>query len=150
MKQEMKSISLQAIFSKIGKLDLFCFLKKDTGSHKTEVHLLNGDDNFTSFLKQFPTAMSETNNNYKFSVGNYNRENSVFCVEKKKTGNHSTEIKILNRENLYKDFVLNIPTKLEESGDKYDFDVGYYKGFVRVWGIKKSTINPVELHLIKI
>lgn len=69
---------------------------------------------------------------------------------KKKTGSHSTEIKILNRENFYKDFVLNIPTKLEESGDKYDFDVGYYKGFVRVWGIKKSTINPVELHLIKI
>ena len=69
---------------------------------------------------------------------------------KKKTGSHSTEIKILNRENFYKDFVLNIPTKLEESGDEYDFDVGYYKGFVQVWGIKKSSINTVELNLIKI
>ena len=43
-----------------GILDLYCIKKYNTGSNSTEVHILNGNDNFQSFLYLNGTASQET------------------------------------------------------------------------------------------
>ena len=43
-----------------GTLDLYCIKKSNTETNSTEVHILNGNDNFQSFLLQTGTALQET------------------------------------------------------------------------------------------
>lgn len=104
-------------YNQNGKLDLFCFLKNKTGSNKTELHILDGNNNFKSFLEQTPIKMDETNDDFKFLVGDYNRENSIFCIAKRNTGSQSTGIHILDRDKKYNDFILHTKTKLGECGE---------------------------------
>ena len=43
-----------------GTLDLYCIKKNNTETNSTEVHILNGNDNFQYFLLQTGTALQET------------------------------------------------------------------------------------------
>ena len=56
-------------YNKDGCLDLYCICKRTTGSHTTEVHILSGKNNFNSFLLHTGTKLHETDDNWKFCLG---------------------------------------------------------------------------------
>ena len=76
------------------KLDLYCIKKNDTGTNSTEVHILDGNDNFQSFLLETTTPLHETGDNFQFLLGDYNQNETLdlYCIKKYNTGTNSTEV----------------------------------------------------------
>ena len=74
-----------------GNKDLYCIAKRCTGSKSTEIHILNGSNNFKSWLLQTGTKLHETGKNFSFCA----HENSLFVI-KKEGGSNSTEVHCLN------------------------------------------------------
>ena len=101
--------------SEKGKPNIYCILKYKSHSNTTEIHILNGNNNFQSFLFQSRTVLHETNNNWNFKIGYYNRNRrpNIYCIYKKNTYSKYTEIYILNGDN-YQSFSSNIITSLHE------------------------------------
>ena len=80
-----------------GRLDVYCIKKNGAGNGKTEVHILNGENNFQNYLFQCQTALGETDGNWQFCLGDYNGDGclDLYCIFKRNTGSHSTEVHIL-------------------------------------------------------
>lgn len=57
-------------FNHDGKLDIYAIFKNGT-SGKTELHILDGNTNFQSYLKQIQTSLTQTNSNWIFGIGNF-------------------------------------------------------------------------------
>ncbi len=137
-----------------GKLDLYCIKKSNTGTNSTEVHILNGNDNFQSYLLQTGTALHETGNNWEFLLGDYNQNGKLdlYCINKSNTGSNSTEVHILNGEDNFQSFLLHTGIKLDEVGDCYDFKLEDYNnnGRLDLYCIKKfgNESNSTEINII--
>ena len=101
------------------------YIKRNTGSHSTEVHILSGKNNFQSFLLQTKTNLSETDETWKFSLGDYNGDGSLdlYCIKKRNTGSKKTEVHILGGKSNYQNFLIQTGTALGEVGDNWDFGV---------------------------
>ena len=78
-------------YSGKGNKDLYCIAKNNTGSKTTEVHILNGSNNYQSWLLQTGTKLHETGENFCFFVYG----NSLYAI-KKDGGSNSTEVHCLN------------------------------------------------------
>ncbi len=141
-------------YNQNGKLDLYCIKKCNTGSNSTEVHILNGEDNFQSFLLQTGTALHETGDNWEFLLGDYNQNKKLdlYCIKKYNTGTNSTEVHILNGTTNFKSFLLDTGTALPEVGDNYDFKLEDYNndGKLDLYCIKKfgNESNSTEISII--
>ena len=61
------------------------------------MHILNGENNFQNYLFQCQTALGETDGNWQFCLGDYNGDGclDLYCIFKRNTGSHSTEVHIL-------------------------------------------------------
>lgn len=59
-----------------GVLDLFC-INRVGNSSKTEVSILNGADNFTSYLTQIVTVLHVTDSTWDFEVSDYNDDGMI-------------------------------------------------------------------------
>ena len=57
-----------------GRPDVYCIKKNGSGTKKTEVHILNGANNYQNYLLQTPTALHETDGICHFCLGDYNRD----------------------------------------------------------------------------
>ena len=141
-------------YNKSGTLDLYCIKKCNTGTNSTEVHILNGNDNFQSYLLQTGTALHETGNNWEFLLGDYNQNGKLdlYCIKKSNTGTNSTEVRVLNGEDNFKSFLLDTGTALPEVGDCYDFKLEDYNnnGRLDLYCIKKfgNESNSTEINII--
>lgn len=111
-----------------GKLDLFCIAKNGTGSHKTEVHILDGSNEYGNFILQIPTPLEETHDNWAFTVGDYNgnRKPDLYCIKKHGTPNKKTEIHILDGANNYQNFILQIEIPIHETNENWEFGTSDY------------------------
>ena len=78
-------------YSGNGNKDLYCIAKNFTGSKSTEVHILNGSNNFQSWLMQTGTKLHETGENFCFFVCG----KSLYAIKKDGESN-STEMHCLN------------------------------------------------------
>ena len=74
-----------------GNKDLYCIAKNCTGSKSTEVHILNGSNNYQSWLLQTRTKLHETGETFCF----FAYGNSLYAI-KKNGGSNSTEVHCLN------------------------------------------------------
>ena len=130
-------------FNRDGKEDLFC-IKKDSGNH-TNLHILNGADNYKSFLKQIILPIENTDENWEFGLGDYNgdKKPDLYCI--KKNCGTSTNIHILG-DYKYQSFLLQIPTILHATGENTEFAVG--KGALNIYCFKKhgTSSKKTELH----
>ena len=110
-------------YNKDGCLDLYCICKRTTGSHTTEVHILSGKNNFNSFLLHTGTKLHETDDNWKFCLGDSNGDGhlDLYCICKKNTGSRTTEVHILSGRDNFQSFLLHTGTKLHETDDNWDF-----------------------------
>ena len=113
-----------------GRPDVYCIKKYGTGNGKTEVHILNGANNYQNYLLQISTALHETNDNWQFCLGDYNKDGclDLYCIAKRGTGSHSTEVHILSGRDNFQSFLLNTGTKLHETDENWKFCLGDYNG----------------------
>ena len=112
-------------YNRNGKPDVFCIKKNGTGKGKTEVHILNGANNYKNFLLQTETALHETDNNWKFCLGDFNKDGylDLYFICQKNNGSHSTEVHILGGRHNFQNFIMQTGTRLHETGDDWDFGV---------------------------
>ena len=85
-----------ADYNRDGKLDIYAIKGAEVGSGKTEVHVVNGADNFQSFLIQTGTVLPPANYIFDFGVGDYNKDGNpdVYAIKLKDTGSGKTEVHI--------------------------------------------------------
>ncbi len=137
-----------------GILDLYCIKKKNTKSDFTEVYVLDGSTNFTKFLLKTGTALHETEENWKFLLGDYNKNGTLdlYCIKKCNTGSNSTEVHILNGSTNFQSFLLQAGTALHETGDNWEFLLGdcNQNGKLDLYCIKKyhTETNSIEVHIL--
>jgi len=74
-----------------GNKDLYAICKNGNGSKSTEVHILNGNNNFQSWVLQTGTKLHETGPSFSFFPSNH----SLYAISKE-GGSNSTEVHILN------------------------------------------------------
>ncbi len=136
------------------KPDLYAIKKSRTGTKSTEIHILNGADNFQSFLLQTGTALHETSSNFEFALGHYNNDYKpdLYAIKKNRTGTKSTEIHVLNGANNFKSFLLQTGTALHETSSNFEFVVGYYNYDRKpdLYAIKKNRTGTksTEIHIL--
>ena len=137
-----------------GYIDLYAIKKSNTGTNSTEIHVLNGKNNFQSFLLQTGTVLHKTGSNFDFEIGDYNRDGhlDLYAIKKTNTGTNSTEIHVLNGKNKFQSFLLQTGTILHETGSNFDFEIGDYNrdGHLDLYAIKKTNTgtNSTEIHVL--
>jgi hypothetical protein len=99
-----------------GKTDIYAIKKANTGSGKTEVHILNGNGIFQSWLLQTPTALGNTGSNarWMFALGDFNRDGKLdlYCVDKSNPDFTNTRVRILNGADNFQTFLATYNTIL--------------------------------------
>jgi hypothetical protein len=101
------------------------YLIKNTNSATgtTEMHILNGADNFQSWLLQTGTAMwpAGDNNGVNFGVADYNNDGipDLYCILRQNTGTQSAEVHVLGGASGYQTWSLQTGTVLTPEGDTY-------------------------------
>lgn len=119
-------------YNKDGKLDLYA-IQRMGASGRTEVHVLNGADNFKSFLAHIATALGATGSgdDWKFNLGDWNADGKLDVFVIYKTGaSNKTEVHILDGANNFQSYLLNRATVLYPTGtnNAWDFKVGDANG----------------------
>ena len=106
------------------------YKKNNTGKGYTEVHVLDGANNYKNYLIQTETCLHETNDNWQFCLGDFNKDGymDLYCIAKKNTGSHSTEVQILSGKNNFKSFLFQTGTKLHETDGNWKFCLGDFNG----------------------
>ena len=119
---------LMGDYNNDGYADLYCIKKRFTGSNSIEVHILSGKSNYQRWLLQTGTPHPEAGDDTTFALGDYNRNGilDLYCIEKR--GNGKLYLNILKGESKYKEYIMNVPTGVDELGDNFDFAVADFVG----------------------
>lgn len=141
-----------------GVLDLYAIRKSGTASGKTEVYVLDGANNFQSYLLQIATVIHETgsDNNWKLMIGDYNRDAKpdLYVICKSGTATGMTEAYVLNGSNNFQSYLLQVPTALHSTNpdNTWDFILGDFDGIgnIEIIAIKKQATGTetTELHVL--
>ncbi len=133
-----------ADYNRDGKLDLYAIKKQGVGN-KVELRVLNGANNFQTYLFSAQTALGPIplDYSYQFELADFNSDgNPDLYVIKKVSGTGKTEVQVLNAVGGFKNYLLSRATILGQTGsdNAWDFKVGDYDrdGFIDVYGIKKN------------
>ena len=135
-------------YNKNGTLDLYCIKKSNTGTNSTEVRVLNGEDNFKSFLLDTGTALPEVGDCYVFQLEDYNNDGKLdlYCIKKFGNESNSTEINIISGIDNLQSLIKNIRTKIPETNKNYSFCP--FKD--RMYVINKKGFNCTDILCLKI
>ncbi|MBQ8498187.1 MAG: VCBS repeat-containing protein [Clostridia bacterium] len=143
-----------ADYDRDGVLDIIAIKKYDTSSNKTEFHILNGADNFQSFLLQVAVPLSQAGENFDFAVTDYDRDGvvDIFAIKKRETGSGLTEVHVLNGATQYQDFLLQTSTILGAEAETFEFKIGDYNadGWSDLIAIKRyyTGTESTEIHIL--
>ncbi|HEY4323812.1 MAG TPA: hypothetical protein VGN20_07490 [Mucilaginibacter sp.] len=103
-------------------LDLFIIKKRNTGTLRTEVHILSHDSNYAEFTFQQGTALGMTDENWDFVLDSNNDLYAIFKgSEAVPTGSGKTEIHVLSADSNYMDYSNHIVTPLEMTDNRFKF-----------------------------
>jgi hypothetical protein len=130
----------------------------NSGSNSLEVHVLNGADNYQSFLLHTgtPILQADAAANFAFAVGDYNRDGvpDVYCLKRTNAQTNSLEVHILNGADNYQSFLLHTGTPLAQAdaAANFTFAVGDYNrdGVPDVYCLKRTNTqtNSLEIHIL--
>lgn len=141
-------------YNRDGVTDIIGIKKSGTGTGFTEIHILDGATNYQSWLMQTTTALHETGDNWKFQVGDYNRDGAIdiIALKKSETGTKTTETHILNGADNYQSWLLRSGTALHETGNDWGFLMDDYNrnnatGIICLKDSYTGT-NSTEAHLL--
>lgn len=137
-----------------GFMDVVAFQKYNTGTHSTEVHVLDGRTGYQSFLLQTGTALHETRADFTFEVGDINRDGftDVVAIKKYGTGTRSTELHVLDGRTQFRTFLTQTGTLVPEGGDNLAFGLADYNrdGTLDVVALLKygTGTGTTEVHVL--
>jgi hypothetical protein len=137
-----------------GQPDLFGVLKSNTGSRKTEVHVLSAASNFQQFIAQNATALGEAGSNWEFEVADWDRDGrpDLVGILKSNTGSRKTELHVLSAASNFQQFIAQNATGLGESGSNWDFEIADWDqdGRPDLVGILKYNTGSrrTEIHVL--
>jgi hypothetical protein len=134
-------------YNRDGHPDLWVITKANTGSKTTEVHILNGANNFQTFLLHSTTILGQTgtDSSWNFGLGDYNGDGhlDLWAINKANTASGTTEVTILNGANTFQSSLLYTATALGTTGtdNAWVFLVGDYNrdGHPDLWAINKAN-----------
>lgn len=134
--------------------DLVAIRKKNTGTNSTEVHVLSGRSQFQTYLRQTGTPLHETDENWEFAMGDYNRDGhpDLFAIQKSGATTNSTRVHILSGSSGYQRWLDQPGTPLHETDFNWTFNVADYNGdgFPDLFAIQKSgdATNKTRVHIL--
>lgn len=144
-------------FNDDGVTDLYCIKMTNTGSAKLEVHVLNGADEFKTFLLHATTALDEADAaNCEFAIADFDNDGhpDLYCLKKTNTGTGTLEVHVLNGSDNFKSFLLHTGTALQaaDAGANFAFAVGDFDndGHPDIFCLKKSNAasGTLEVHIL--
>ncbi|MBI3137371.1 MAG: hypothetical protein HYZ15_02165 [Sphingobacteriales bacterium] len=108
--------------------DLYCIKESNTGSLKTEVHVLSGAAYFQKFIVQEATPIPLEPGNYTYALADYNNDRvpDLYAIKKRNTPGNKLEVHILDGANRYRSFLLQTSTPLDVNEADYIYSVGTY------------------------
>lgn len=116
-----------------GRPDLYAIKKTNVGTGKTEVHILDGANNFQSFLLHAATALHETgsDNAWNFTVGDVNGDGrqDLFAIHRLPHGDDlNTDVHVLDGANNFQSFLVHTRSPLGAVGQTngWEFRAGDY------------------------
>lgn len=119
-------------YNRDGRLDLYA-ISKMGASGRTEVHVLNGATNFSTFLANISTPLGQTgaDRSWDFQLADYNRDGilDLYCISKQGASGR-TEVHVLSGASTFQSFLVNSTTPLARTGTGYEwnFQVADYNG----------------------
>ncbi|MFG6105296.1 hypothetical protein U2F10_23780 [Leptothoe sp. EHU-05/26/07-4] len=124
--------------------DIVAIKKSNTGTNRTEVHILSAASNYQQFSLQTGTGLHETDDTFTFAIG---ANGDLFAIKKSNTGTNRTEVHILSAASNYQQFSLQTGTALHETDETFEFEVAPNRDIV---AIKKSNTgtNRTEVHIL--
>jgi hypothetical protein len=143
-----------ADWNRDGRYDLIAIKKSSTGTGRTEVHILSGATGFKTYLLQTGTALHPTDGTWTFMVADWDRKGrpDLIGIKKSQTGSGRTEVHILSGESTFRQFVLQVPTPIEQTGANWTFLVNYWDNdyVPDLIGVKKSNTGTgrTEVHAL--
>ena len=131
-----------------GILDLY-WIKKHAGN-RTEVHVMDGSNNFQTFLLQIVLPIESTNLDSNFYVGDYNGDNVPDLCWLKKQAGGKTEVHILSGSEKYQRFLLQKVSALPSLSEDVEFGLNDYNGDGKIdlYCINKQGENGTELYIL--
>lgn len=111
-------------YNRDGILDLYVIARMG-GSGTTEVHVLNGADNFRTWLLHTPSALPQTGvgNESEFKIGDYNRDGRPDLILIARQGaSNTTEVHVLSGADNFRTWLLHTTTALPQTGAGYEWD----------------------------
>ena len=144
-----------ADFNRDTRPDLYAIKKQGVGS-RAEVRVINGADNFQSYLFSGQTVLGPLPVDYSwnFELGDYNRDgNPDLFAFKKVSGTGRTEVQVLNAVGGFRSYLLSRASILGQTGsdNAWNFKVGDFNrdGSLDVYAIKKlGANNRTEVHVL--
>lgn len=134
--------------------DLIAIKKYNSGSSRTEVHILDGKSGFKRWLLHTSTALEEIRGEVDFYLAESTGDSKLdlLVVKKNQTVTNSTEINILDGKTDFKDFIIMKGTRFHPTGENFEF-------FFNDWnkdkkpdlvGVKKSRTGTgkTEVHIL--
>ncbi|MGY3265998.1 reprolysin-like metallopeptidase [Lysobacter sp. HA35] len=138
-----------------GVKDIYAF-GREGASGTTEIHVLNGADNFQSFLLHSGSALRNTgrDNSWVFRLGDWNGDGrlDVFAIAKNGSSG-ATEIHVLDGAHQFQSFLLHVATALGSTGSdaSWDFQVTDFNrdGVLDLMLIsKRGASGTTEVHVL--
>ena len=135
-----------------GIKDLVAINRQGDGTF-TEIYVLNGADNFQSYLYEGKIGYGQTlsKEQYDFDFADYNKDGKAdMYIIKKKADNIYTEVIVLDGNNNFKDRLLTTTTELGKTDANWEFRIGNWNNDETpdLYCINRKGNNATELHVL--
>jgi hypothetical protein len=143
-----------ADWNRDGTLDLVAIKKSNTGTNRTEVHILSGASSFQRFILQIGTALHQTDHTFAFAMADWDGDGipDLVAIKKSNTATHSTEVHVLSGASNFQNFILQTGTSLHETDHTFAFALADWNGDgnLDLVAIKKSNTDThtTEVHIL--
>lgn len=105
-------------------IDLVYLKKSETGSNRTEVHILSGQSLFKQFILQIATALPLLNlNNSHLKIADFDKDGlaDLIYIIKNNSGSGKIEMHVLSGSSSFQSYIYNVATGLSQSLAAADF-----------------------------
>ncbi len=102
-----------------GHDDLFAIQTNATTSNMVEVHVLDGANNYHSFLLETKTVLPAVYGNFSFLVGDYNSDGhqDIYAIKQNQTGTGTIEVHVMDGYTNYQGYILETGTPLTQAAN---------------------------------
>lgn len=124
--------------------DLFMIRTANSGSGKTEVHVLTAASHYKEFATHAITPLGPCDDNWTFGMGPHR---DIYAIKKQHTESGTTEVHILDARTGYKHFQLQLKTALHQTDSSFDFCVAHNGDLVAIRK-RGGQSGATEVHVL--